>query len=230
MTTPTPKPVVGYVRVSTDTQATEGVSIEAQRAKIEAWCLANDHVLADIYTDSGLSGGRADNRPELQLALSDVCNRRGVLVVYSLSRLSRSTKDTINIGERLEKCGADLVSLSEKIDTTSAAGRMIFRLLAVLAEFERDQISERVTSAMQYKKRKGERVGSVPFGWDVGGDGKSLLANLGEQQTIRRIRRLRRVGKSLRYIAQHLNGRGVRPKGNGPTWYASTVRGVLERH
>lgn len=92
--------------------------------------------------DAGLSGKRADNRPELQKALDAVTKCSGVLLVYSLSRLARSTKDTLAISDRLEKADADLVSLSERIDTTSAAGKMVFRMLAVLAEFERDLVSD----------------------------------------------------------------------------------------
>ena len=166
---------IGYVRVSTEGQATEGVSLDAQRAKIEAWCLANDAQLAGVFVDAGLSGKRADNRPELQNALSVATRTKGVLVVYSLSRLARSTKDTITISERLDKAGADLVSLSEKLDTTSAAGKMVFRMMAVLAEFERDQISERTSTAMAHKKSKGERVGTVPFGFVLLEDGRTLV-------------------------------------------------------
>jgi site-specific DNA recombinase len=116
-----------YLRVSTAGQVTEGVSLEAQEARARRW---------------------AENRPGLQAALTEVCRTKGALVVYSLSRLARSTKDAISIAERLERAGADLVSLSEKIDTTSAAGKMLFRMLAVLAEFERDLISERTWGAM----------------------------------------------------------------------------------
>lgn len=149
-----------YIRVSTESQAVEGVSLEAQQARLEAWAVANDFSVINAYVDAGLSGGRSDNRPGLQGAIADACTHRAVLVVYSLSRLARSTKDTIAIGERLSKSGADLVSLSGKIDTTSAAGKMIFRMLAVLAEFERDQISERTTMALAHKGLKGERTGT----------------------------------------------------------------------
>ena len=120
----TAKAAVGYVRVSTERQASEGVSLEAQRARIEAWATANGLTLAveDVHVDAGLSGGRADNRPALQAALAEACKRRAPLVVYSLSRVARSTKDALAIAERLDKAGADLVSLSESIDTTTAAG------------------------------------------------------------------------------------------------------------
>ena len=106
-------------------QADEGVSLDAQRAKIEAWCSLNDYELGAVHVDAGISGKKMKNRPGLQEAMAD-CGKGSVLVVYSLSRLSRSIRDTMDISERLEKTGSDLVSLSEKIDTTSAAGRVGF--------------------------------------------------------------------------------------------------------
>jgi len=126
---------IGYIRVSTEGQAQDGVSLDAQRAKIEAWCELNDYTLDAVHVDAGISGKSADNRPGLQAALAD-CRKGSALVVYSLSRLARSTKDTISISDRFAKTGADLGSLSEKIDTTAAAGKMVFRMLAVLAGFD----------------------------------------------------------------------------------------------
>jgi len=223
------KPAVAYVRVSTEQQATEGVSLEAQQEKINAWCLLNDYQLVSVHVDAGLSGKRADNRPELQLALDQVTRVGGVLVVYSLSRLARSTKDTIAISERLEKAGADLVSLSEKIDTTTAAGRMVFRMLAVLAEFERDQLSERVTMAMDHKRRKSERIsGRIPYGFTLAADGVALVAEPTEQNTLATIRQLRDAGASIRSIVAHLNNNQVPTKGGKP-WCVSTVHTLLER-
>jgi site-specific DNA recombinase len=223
------KPAVAYIRVSTEQQATEGVSLEAQQEKINAWCLLNDYQLVSVHVDAGLSGKRADNRPELQLALDQVTRFGGVLVVYSLSRLARSTKDTIAISERLEKAGADLVSLSDKIDTTTAAGRMVFRMLAVLAEFERDQLSERVTMAMDHKRRKSERIsGRIPYGFTLAADGVALVAEPTEQNTLATIRQLRDTGASIRSIVAHLNNNQVPTKGGKP-WCVSTVHTLLER-
>lgn len=219
----------GYVRVSTENQATEGISLEAQQAKIQAWCLANDVELAGVFVDAGISGKRADNRPELQNALAAVSKAKGVLVVYSLSRLARSTKDTINIGERLDKAGADLVSLSEKLDTTSAAGKMIFRMMAVLAEFERDQVSERTRTAMQHMKTESLRVGQIPFGSDLLEDGKTLVPNLQEQAVIAELEALRESGLSYQRIADDLNRKNVPTKEAGKTWKANTVRRILKR-
>jgi len=190
------KTAVGYIRVSTEGQASEGVSLDTQRAKIAAWCLANDIKLTDCYVDAGISGKRSDNRPELQLAIDAVTRGGGVLVVYSLSRLARSTKDTIVIGERLDKAGADLVSLSEKIDTTSAAGKMVFRMLAVMAEFERDLVNERTTAALAHKRSQGKRTGGIPFGWDLAENGETLVTNINEQHSLELIRVLH--GKGVR--------------------------------
>lgn len=216
----------GYARVSTTGQAEDGVSLDAQRARIAAWCLANDVELADVFVDAGLSGSRADNRPALVAALDAACKAGGVLVVYSLSRLARSTKDTITIGERLDKAGADLVSLTEKIDTTTAAGKMVFRMLAVMAEFERDLVSERTRGAMAHKKSKGERVGQIPFGSRLADDGVSLNPDPAEQEAIGIVAELRARGLSCRKIAAELNARGVQTKGGG-TWFETTVRRVL---
>ena len=211
---------IGYIRVSTEGQVQDGVSLDAQRAKIEAWALLNDYDLAAVYVDAGLSGKNC-NRPGLQDALAD-CRKGSALVVYSLSRLARSTKDTIEISERLAKVGADLVSLSEKIDTTTAAGKMVFRMMAVLAEFERDQISERTTTAMQFKKAKGELVGAVPYGFGLAADGVALVENTDEQEVIRQGRELKASGLSLRKVAAELSRRGFNAR-NGQAFQSTQI-------
>lgn len=223
------KKAIGYIRVSTEGQAVEGVSLDAQRSRIEAWCLANDFELAGVFVDAGISGKRADNRPELQNALNAVTKAKGVLVVYSLSRLARSTKDTIAISERLNKAGADLVSLSEKIDTTTAAGKMVFQMLAVLAEFERNQISERTTVAMAHMRDQGRFLGQVPFGYDLAEDGETLVANADELEAVELIQSLHRKGYSLRAIATELQGAKVRTKGGKEKWSHTAVKSILNR-
>lgn len=219
----------GYVRVSTEGQAVDGVSLDAQRERIAAWCLLNGYTLGEVFVDAGISGKRSDNRPALQDALANVCKAKGgVLVVYSLSRLARSTKDTLQIAERLERAGVDLVSLTEKIDTTTAAGKMVFRMLAVLNEFERDVISERTATALQHKKAKGERVGTVPYGYTLGADGVSLVPVPEEQAVLGLVRDLRQAGESMRAIAAELTARGI-PTKNGDTWKHSTIQRILSR-
>jgi site-specific DNA recombinase len=214
---------IAYIRVSTDLQATEGVSLEAQEAKIRAWCELNDYELASIHVDA-LSGKRADNRPALQEALA-ACSKHDALVVYSLSRLARSTRDTIEIAERLSKVGVDLVSLSERIDTTNAAGKMVFRMLAVLAEFERDQTSDRTKMALAHKRSKGQRIGSVPYGYQLAGDGVQLVENPDEQPCVAMAKQLRESGKSYRAIASELHAAGFSSRGKG--WHPQTVLNIV---
>lgn len=220
---------VGYIRVSTEGQAQEGISLDAQRARIEAWCIANGYRLTAVNVDAGLSGGRADNRPALQTALAEACGQKAALVVYSLSRLARSTKDAIAISDRLAKNGADLVSLSEKIDTTSATGKMIFRLLAVLAEFERDQTAERTRCAMGHLRSQGKRIsGRIPFGYSLAENGTDLVPNPKEQDATVIMRELRAQGCSLRTIAAALTAKGIHTK-TRTAWTAEVIRGILRK-
>lgn len=218
---------IGYVRVSTEGQAQDGVSLAAQEAKIRAWAELASAESVTIFIDAGLSGKRADNRPGLQSAL-DVIGEGDALVVYSLSRLARSTKDTIAISELLAKKGADLVSLSEKIDTTTAAGKMVFRMLAVLSEFERDQISERTCLALAHKRAQGEKTGGdVPYGYQI--DGARLVQDANEQKALALIRELRGKGYSLRGIARELEAHGYRTKTGLAKWNPKIIAGIVER-
>ena len=218
---------IGYIRVSTAGQAEEGVSLDAQEAKIKAWAEANGAAAVRIFRDEAISGKRADNRPGLQAALEAV-SAGDALVSYSLSRLSRSTRDTLDIAEELQQRGADLVSLTEKIDTTSAAGKMIFRLLAVLAEFERDQISDRTKSALQYKRANGEKTGGdIPFGYKARAG--RLYPNPKEQRAVREILARRGRGQSLRTICRGLEEGGHKRKNGGRTWDPRIVADILKR-
>jgi site-specific DNA recombinase len=223
------KAAVIYVRVSTARQVEDGISKDAQLARAQAWCEAHSHVIIGEHQDNGMSGKRADNRPGLQKALEKACQQKAALVVYSLSRLARSTKDALMIAERLDRAGADLVSLSEQIDTTSAAGKMVFRMLAVLSEFERDLVSERTKASLSHKRANGYKTGgkNPPYGYDVGADGR-LMANPREQKGIALAKRLRGRGSTLWAIASELDTRGYRSK-TGRNWSAKTVRSILQR-
>lgn len=218
--------VVGYIRVSTEGQAQDGVSLAAQEAKIQAWAELNDAEEVEIYRDT-ISGKRADNRPGLQQALQSV-GKGDALIVYSLSRLARSTKDTILTAERLDRAGANLVSLSEAIDTTTAAGKMVFRMLAVLSEFERDQVSERTRLGLAHKRSNGEKTGGdVPFGFTA--EEGRLVPHPEEQKAIGLIRDLHGKGYSLRRIGAELEKRGHRTKSGKTRWHPKTVSAILHR-
>lgn len=216
---------VGYIRVSTQGQVEEGVSLDAQRAKIEAWCNLNDAELVAVFTDAGISGARMERREGLQAALK-ATGKGMVLIAYSISRLARSTSDMLEIAKQLERKGADLVSLTEKIDTTTASGRMVFRMLAVLSEFERDQVSERTKAALAHMKAKGEKYGPVPFGYSEL-EGR-LIEVKRETRIVAEIARMRDQGIAFQAIADQLNEDGIQGK-RGGKWYASTVRYLLQR-
>lgn len=218
------KTAIAYIRVSTVKQLEEGDSPSMQRAKIEAWCSANGYKLGAVFSDEGITGLKIKKRPGVQAAL-EATGKGMALVAYSFSRIARSTRDMISIAELLEKKGADLVSLTERIDTTTAAGKMTFRVLAVLAEFERDIISERTKAVLSHKKGKHESYSSAPLGFTVSPGGK-LIENAKELATVKRIQKMKRGGHSLHAIAERLNRKGVRGK-KGGRFYASTVRHIL---
>ena len=219
------KQAIGYVRVSTEQQVDDGISLDAQRAKIESWCSANDYELADIFVDAGISGKNMDKRAGLQSALKAI-EKDVALIVYSLSRLARSTHDTLCIADTINKSGADLVSITERIDTTGAMGKMMFTLMAAFNQLERDITSERTKAALNHKKLRGEKYSPIPFGYSEI-DGR-LVEVAAKAEIVANIMQKRQSGKTLAQIAEHLNANGIRGK-KGGKWHASTVRYLLNR-
>ena len=220
------KQAIGYTRVSTEQQANEGVSLDAQRAKIAAWCAAHDYELVQVFVDAGISGKKMDNRPELLKARAAV--KKGMaLVAYSLSRLARSTKDLILISEEVAKKNGDLVSLSEQIDTTTAAGKMMFQMLAVLSEFERNLTAERTKGALQHKKATGQKyTNQTPYGFEAI-EGR-LVQVQQEAEIVAEIQAARSSGNTLQSIADGLNGRNI-PTKTGKQWAPATIHLLLKR-
>jgi DNA invertase Pin-like site-specific DNA recombinase len=184
--------------------------------------------LADVFVET-MSAGRMDNRPELNKAVSLACKLRGILVVYSLSRFSRSVRDTLEMSERLDRAGANLASLTEHLDSSSAVGRMVFKMLSTLAEFERDQTAERTRNALGHLRRSNRRIsGKIPFGYSLARDGATLVPSRAEQKTIARIMERRANGMSLAGIASRLNAEKVSTS-EGKIWFPATVKCVLDR-
>lgn len=125
----------------------------------------------------------------------------------------------------MDRTNADLVSLSEKIDTTTAAGKMVFRMLAVLNEFERDQISDRTKAALSYKKANCEKTGGfIPYGFNV--KNGRLTENATEREIIDLILELKGKGRGYSAIARELNALGYKTK-TGRAWYPQTVKNVI---
>ena len=217
-----------YCRVSTGQQVEEGVSLDAQLSRARAWCQSKGYEVIGEYQDAGLSGCRADNRPGLQGALKLACDNKAAFVAYSLDRFTRSTVDAITIATRLRDAGADLVSLSENLDTMSPTGEFIYTLFAALARLERRQVSQRTKVALTYKREQGFKTGGdVPYGYTVDPDGR-LAENPNEQRAIQYMRNLRNRGNSLRAIAHKLTERKISNR-NGGNWHPQVINTILNR-
>ena len=208
--------------------ARKSVSRHHQQDRIKAWATANGHELVQIYTEVR-SAGRADNRPELQKAMAAVCKASGIVCCYSLSRFSRSVRDTLALAEQLEEAGAHLCSLNENLDTSTAMGRMFFQLVSVMSQFERDQLRERTSNAMGHLRRSNRRISAkIPFGYTLADDGQTLLPNAKEHAAIARMVERRAGGMTFAAIAGSMEDEGVKTKAGGK-WTAKTVFAILGR-
>lgn len=220
------KQAIGYIRVSSAQQAQEGVSLEAQEAKIQQWCLANGYELVNVFKDEGISGKRMDTRQGLQDALATL-KRGNAFVFYSMSRVARSTKDMLSIGELITKKKADMVSVIENFDTTTATGKMMFQMLAVLAEFERNLVGERTATVLQNKKANRQvYTNQTPYGFKAVNGRLEQVKQ--EVKVVAEIQQARAKGKTLQAIADNLNSRGIPTKTN-KQWQPATIHLLLQR-
>ena len=195
---------IAYLRVSTEKQSSEGVSLEAQRRQVEAYASLYGIELVAVIVETGSASTMA--RPGLQDALARLASGEAqALLVTKLDRLTRSIRD---LGDMIEtafgKGGASLMSVGEQIDTRTAAGRMVLNVLMSVSQWEREAIGERTSVAMQHKLAAGEYVGGkVPFGKRVDADGR-LVADDAETAVAEKARALRATGLSLRDVAAAL--------------------------
>jgi site-specific DNA recombinase len=221
------KKAVGYVRVSTEEQSREGISLEMQAAKIRQYAELNDLDLAEIIQDAGISGKSVKARPGIQSILGMVqAHKIDAVVVYKLDRLARNTVECLEMAKLMDKAGVSLHSISEKLDTQSALGRFFFTLTASLAEMERNLISERTAAALQQKKANGEFTGGEPpYGFTVGETGV-LVPVLAEQGIVENIKVLKNMGCSTRGIAELLALQGARTR-KGTTFTQTQIVRIL---
>lgn len=223
--------VVGYVRVSTEDQVESGHSLEAQKKAIRDWAKSHGHEMPVIYSDAGVSGKKIRNRPGLKDALDHACKSKGVFVVYSLSRATRSLSDSLNIIDRLEKCKANFASVTESLDTTTASGKAFFSICAVFAQLESDIVSERTKAVQGMRRKQGKRIsGHLPYGYRLARDKESLLPIPEQQETIARMKALRDEGQSFQTIGRVLDKEGRKPqRAKMGRWTPSSVHGILLR-
>jgi len=146
-----------YIRASTTEQA---ITLDDQERRLLAYAEALGLRVVTICTDAGVSARDLD-RPALQRALALLeSGEADTLVVTKLDRLTRSVRDLAELCDRyFPEGGASLVSLGESVDTHSASGRLVIKVLACVSEWEREVISERTKSALAELKRQGKRLG-----------------------------------------------------------------------
>ena len=234
--------VVGYVRVSTDKQADSGLSIEAQKGKIRDYCKLYEHELVSIVEDEGASAKTLDRdglhyllnmlyEPAIATPLGpSLATGIDAVVVAKLDRLTRSVRDLDTlISEHFGPNGStELISIGEQIDTSNTAGRMVLNILMSVSQWEREAIGERTQAAMDVKKSRGERVGSIPYGWQVAPHGPVLVEEPTEQHLIASIFALRRNPKcSLRDVANAINTAGYTNRSGNP-FQAQTIKNIIK--
>jgi site-specific DNA recombinase len=231
--------VIGYTRVSTEEQASGGLGLEAQEAKIRAYCDLYELDLLRIHSDPGVSG-KSLERPGVSVVLAELRRRKDGpdgLVLAKLDRLTRSLGDWSQlIDEFFRDERKRLFSVGEAIDTRTATGRMVLNLIMTIAEWEREIIGERTRDALQAKIRRGERCGKVRFGYDLDPhqldeDGRPyrLVPNDREQEAIRLMGEWRSQGRTYRDMCRLLEGLGIGTKEGGKVWLPMTIRRIINR-
>jgi len=215
--------VAGYVRVSTEEQSREGISLEMQADRIRAYCESQSWALAALYEDAGVSGTTLQ-RPGLQELLTHL-HGIGAVLVWRVDRLSRRQKHVLSVLEDvLEPAGVGFKSVTEPFDTTTPMGKAFLGMLAVFAQLERDTIAHRTREALRHVQATGKHVGAPPFGFAAGDGG--LRPVPAELAAVREAQRLRRQGRTLRQIAAWLTARGIPTRRNG-RWSPEHVRLML---
>jgi len=213
-----------YTRVSTEDQAKEGFSLEAQRERLEAYCKARDWQVAGIYVDDGHSG-RDVRRPAYQKMLAERDSWDTILVI-KMDRIHRNARHFMEMMDNLREWGKDFVSATESLDTSTAMGRFVMDIIQRIAQLESEQIGERVYMGMSQKAKRGPGLLGFPppLGYDLVDGG--LRVNEREAAVIREIFELARQGRTMDEIARILNERGVTTK-RGAAWAPIKVYRIL---
>ncbi len=206
--------VIGYIRVSTWHQSENGVSLEDQRKRLEAYAVAMQLELVGIEVDEGVSAKNMA-RPGLQAALQALEDGKATgLLIFELARLTRSVRD---LGDLIENYFASrflLLSVSDSIDTRTAAGRMVLNILTSVTQWEREATGERTKRALDLLKSQGVKLGRPCMAETVG-------------ESVKIVKELYSTGKySHRSLADELNGRNI-PTALGGKWWPKTVRSAI---
>jgi DNA invertase Pin-like site-specific DNA recombinase len=228
--------VVGYLRVSTDRQADEGLGLEVQEAAIRSWAKASGHRIIKVCRDEGISGS---NGIETRVGLAEALEllksgESGGLVVYKLDRLARDLVLQEQLLAEIWRMGAEAFSTSGaeqgylQDDPTDPSRKLIRQVLGAVAEYERAMIRLRLEAGRRRKSQQGGYAGfgSPPFGYRS--ESGSLVPDPYEQNTLARIGTLHDDGKSLRKIARALDSEELKPR-RGDCWQPRQVGRIVNR-
>lgn len=227
--------VVAYLRVSTATQAEDGLGLDVQEADVRKWARANGHRIIAVTRDEGVSGSNGlDSRVGLLDAIDLLRSRKAQgLVVYRLDRLARDLIVQETVLRELRLLGAEVFSTSPTEagyltdDPDDPTRALVRQLLGAVAQYERAMITLRLRSGRLRKAQNGGYAhGSPPFGYRA--DAGELVPDEREQEPLERIRDLRRSGASLRAIADTLTTEGFRPR-RGVRWHPESLRLIVNR-
>jgi DNA invertase Pin-like site-specific DNA recombinase len=214
-----------YTRVSTEDQAKEGFSLDAQLDKLKSYCKAKDWEVSDIYIDDGYSG-RNIKRPEYKRMMNEK-DKWDVLLVIKMDRIHRNSKNFMMMMEDLKREDKGFVSMTESLDTSTAMGRFVVDIIQRIAQLESEQIGERVYIGMEQKARtNGGILGfNIPFGYDYI-NGK-LVINKKEAKHVNKIFNLYLNDFSMKKIAETLNHKDVQTK-RRKKWGSQTISTILK--
>jgi len=222
-----------YLRVSTEEQVQEGYSIRAQEQKLKDFARIKDWSIFKIYSDEGISGKNITERPAINEMIADI--QSGLVqnvVVYKIDRLTRSTADLIFLVDLFNQYDCAFNSLSESIDTQTASGRMFLKIIGIFAEFERENIIERVKLGLEKKVKEGYSLCTNVSSYGYTREKGQKIQTIHEQeaQIVKDIFDMYvQQGMSLMAIAKHLNILKISAK-KGATWTGTSVRRVLTNH
>lgn len=213
-----------YIRVSTEEQAKEGYSIGAQEDRLRAYCISQDWEIFDVYKDEGRSAKDLE-RKELQRLLKDIKSGLiDVVLVYKLDRLTRSVLDLYKLLEEFDKYDVKFKSATEIYDTTTATGRLFITLVAALAQWERENLAERVKMGMLRKANLGEWLGGTsPYGAEFR-DGRFHHIEHEKKIVQKMFKMIRTMGSDR--VARILNSQGYRTR-KGAEWAGYTVHYIV---
>ncbi|HEM1577634.1 TPA: recombinase family protein, partial [Listeria monocytogenes] len=216
-----------YIRVSTEEQVKEGFSISAQKEKLKAYCTAQGWEDFKFYVDEGKSA-KDMHRPLLQEMITHI--KKGLIdtvLVYKLDRLTRSVVDLHNLLSIFDEYNCAFKSATEVYDTSSAMGRFFITIISSVAQFERENTSERVSFGMAEKVRQGEYIPLAPFGYVKGPDGK-LIINEAEKEIFLHVVNMVSTGYSLRQTCEYLTNIGLKTRRSNDVWKVSTLIWMLK--